>query len=52
MPTEDDIVETVDELVDNLDPMAVDREADRLFDGDTDALIARIVTELKARLEN
>lgn len=49
MDIEDDREEVVDEIVDDMDPVRIDREADRL-DLTVDELIARVVTELKARL--
>jgi hypothetical protein len=49
MNLEDDRTEVVDELVDALDPAHVAREAERL-DLALDELLARVVTEVKARL--
>ena len=46
---DDDIVEVVDEIVDDIDPMRIEREAKRL-DITTGVLMDRIVTELKARI--
>lgn len=46
---EEDISEVVDEFVDTLDPLRLDREAERL-EITRDDLIARVVNETKARL--
>lgn len=46
---DDQIVEIVDELVDSLDPLTVQREADRL-ELPVDELLTRVVAETKARL--
>lgn len=49
MSNNDEISEIVDEIVDDLDPARIEREARRL--GITvDDLLARIVTEMNARL--
>ena len=49
MASEQDILETVDEAADRLDPVAVEAEAERLGLS-VDAFLARVITELKARL--
>ena len=49
MTTDDDVVEIVDELVDELDPVRVEREAERLGLS-VDELLARIVAETKDRI--
>jgi uncharacterized protein YidB (DUF937 family) len=49
MSNENDIVNAVDEIVDNLDPDDVEREARRLGIS-TDELLDRITVEIKARL--
>lgn len=48
--SENDIVEVVDEIVDDIDPPNIKREAERLGIS-TDELLDRIVVEVKARLE-
>jgi hypothetical protein len=49
MSNDDEISEIVDEIVDEMNPVRVEREAERL--GITvDDLLARIVTEMNARL--
>jgi hypothetical protein len=48
--SEQDIVETVDEIVDDIDPLRVDREAERLGIDAVPDLTNRIQAELLARL--
>jgi hypothetical protein len=49
--SEQDRIEVVDEIVDDLDVSRLEREAERLFDGDVDKLLARVLNEAKARVE-
>ena len=49
MASDNDIVEIVDEIVDDIDPRTIEREAERLG-LTTDELINRVVTELKSRI--
>jgi hypothetical protein len=47
---ENDIVEVVDEIVDDVDPSRIEREAERLGIS-KDELMSRILNELRARLD-
>jgi hypothetical protein len=49
MPAEQDIIDTVDEIVDDIDPVRIEREADRLGLS-TDELIERVLHQLKTRV--
>lgn len=46
---DNDIVEVVDEIVDDLDPMRLEREAHRLA-LTTEQLLKRVIAETRARL--
>src|SRR5215472_11931949 len=48
---DDDITEIVDEIVDDMDPVRVDREAERLDLG-VDELLGLVVAEVKARVRS
>jgi hypothetical protein len=48
---EADRLEVVDEIVDDIDVSRIEREAERLFDGDVNALLVRVLNEAKARVE-
>jgi hypothetical protein len=55
MTTEQDIIDIVDEIVDDIDPVRIETEASRLWPDARggwaqDQLIDRVVNELKARL--
>jgi len=49
MTEQSEIAEVVDEIVDDLDPPRIEREADR-FGMTTDQLIVRVIKELNDRL--
>jgi hypothetical protein len=51
MADDDDIVQVVDEIVDDMDPLRIENEINRLGIP-LDTLLQRVLVELKDRLDN